>query len=161
MCRSTSADGTRRRSGRFWLLAAIGVGLHGAAAAQNYPPVVDALIANAKAQVRTIDLATFKAALDNKEAGLIIDVREPAEYAAGHVPSAINLPRGIVDLRIWPMAGFPDKTDLDKKITLYCSTGARDILAAKSLQDLGFRNVSAVDMRIDDWAKAGYPLVKD
>jgi rhodanese-related sulfurtransferase len=46
-------------------------------------------------------------------------------------------------------------------MTLYCGSGMRCILAAKSLQDLGFSNVTAADMRIADWAKAGFPLVKN
>jgi rhodanese-related sulfurtransferase len=50
---------------------------------------------------------------------------------------------------------------MDTKITLYCGSGVRCILAAKSLRDLGFTNVVAVDMRLADWAKAGYPLVSE
>jgi rhodanese-related sulfurtransferase len=45
-------------------------------------------------------------------------------------------------------------------MTLYCGSGARCALATKSLQDLGFSNVTAVDMRIEDWITARYPLVK-
>ncbi len=127
--------------------------------AQNYPQAVQQLIAKAKSQVRTVDMATFKSSLDKKSVGLLIDVREPEEYAAGHIPDAINIPRGVIELRIWPHVGFPDKTDLNKQLTLYCGSGARCVLAAKSLQDLGFSNVTAVDMRIAEWVKAGYPLV--
>jgi rhodanese-related sulfurtransferase len=72
----------------------------------------------------------------------------------------VNVPRGLLELRIWPYVGFPDKTDMNRQLTLYCGSGARCVLGAKSLQDLGFTNVTAADMRIDDWAKAGYPLVK-
>ena len=50
---------------------------------------------------------------------------------------------------------------MSKKITLYCASGARCALAMKSLQDLGLSNVTAADMRIEDWTKAGYPLTKD
>ena len=45
-------------------------------------------------------------------------------------------------------------------MTLYCATGGRCALAAKSLQDLGFTNATSVDMRFDDWVKAGYPVAK-
>jgi rhodanese-related sulfurtransferase len=67
----------------------------------------------------------------------------------------------VIELNIWPYVGFPDSTDLGKRITLYCGSGMRCILAAKSLQDLGFTNAVAVDMRIADWAKAGYPLATE
>jgi rhodanese-related sulfurtransferase len=128
--------------------------------AQSYPSSVSQLIATAKKQVRTIDMATFKSAFDQNGLGLLIDVREPGEYAEGYIPGAVNVPRGVIELKIWGYVGFPDKTDLNKKMTLYCGSGARCILAAKSLQDLGFNDITAADMRIDDWSKAGYPLLK-
>jgi rhodanese-related sulfurtransferase len=142
-------------------LGAFAICLYGAAVAQDYPRAVNELVASAKAQVRTIDLAAFKSALDRKDAGLVIDVREPPEYAGGHVPGAINIPRGVIELRIWPHVGYPGNTDMNRKMTLYCGSGVRCILAAKSLQDLGFTSVTAVDMKIGDWAKAGYPLVTE
>jgi phage shock protein E len=141
------------------LALAVGLWLPGCAAAQSYPPSVSQLVSAAKKQIRTMDMATFKSAFDKKSLGLIIDVREPDEYANGYIPGAINIPRGVIELRIWSYVGFPDKTDTNKKVTLYCGFGTRCILAAKSLQDLGFSDVTAVDMRIGDWAKAGYPLV--
>ena len=142
------------------LAIVVGLLLPGLAVAQNYPRSVSELVANAKAQIKTIDMATFKAALDKNDLGLIADVREPEEYADGHIPGAINIPRGQIELRIWPHVGFPDNTNLSKKMTLYCGSGTRCALATKSLQDLGFSNVTAVDMKIEDWTTAGYPLVK-
>jgi rhodanese-related sulfurtransferase len=130
------------------------------APAQTYPPAVTALVARAKSEVRTIDMAAFKAAVDQRAAGLIVDVREPAEYAEGHIAGAINVPRGLVELRIWPHVGYPAALDMTKRMTLYCASGTRCVLAAKSLQDLGFTDVTAVDMRLEDWSKAGYHLVK-
>ncbi|HYB50055.1 MAG TPA: rhodanese-like domain-containing protein [Burkholderiaceae bacterium] len=129
--------------------------------AQNYPPSVTELIARAKAQIKTIDMATFKSEFDKKSLGLIIDVREPGEYAEGHIPGAINIPRGQIEFKIWPHVGFPDKLDLATKITLYCASGLRGSLAAKSLKDLKFADVTAADMRIEEWRNAGYPLDRD
>jgi len=129
--------------------------------AQSYPQSVTDLVVQAKAQLATLDLAKFKAGFDASSLGLIIDVREPAEYAAGHVPGALNIPRGLIEFRIWPHVGFPDKLDLSAKITLYCGSGARAALAAKSLRDLKFTNVTAADMRFEDWTRAGYPLVAE
>jgi rhodanese-related sulfurtransferase len=143
------------------LLLSAGVFSADWSAAQGYPSSVRDLVARTKAQVRTIDMKAFKSALDQRAAGLVVDVREPGEYASGHVPGAINIPRGVIELNIWPYVGFPDSTDLGKRITLYCGSGTRCILAAKSLQDLGFTNAVAVDMRIADWAKAGYPLATE
>lgn len=97
---------------------------------------------NSRALIKTIDMATFKATFDSKSVDLIIDVREPGEYAEGHVPGAINIPRGLIEFKIWSQVGFPDKIDLHRKV-------------------VDFINVTAVDMRIDDWKKAGYPLVRE
>ncbi|MFO1324666.1 MAG: rhodanese-like domain-containing protein [Burkholderiales bacterium] len=147
----------------WWLVVlalALGLALANGAWSQGYPPAVSELVAAAKRQVRTIDMATFKAAFDRNDLGLIVDVREPEEFAGGHIPGAINVPRGVIELRIWTHVGFPEKTDMNRKMTLYCGSGTRCVLAAKSLQDLGFSNVTAADMRIDDWAKAGHPLVR-
>lgn len=129
--------------------------------AQSYPQSVAQLVVQAKAQVPTIDLAKFKSGFDASSLGLIIDVREPAEYAGGHVPGALNIPRGLIEFKIWSHVGFPDKLDPNAKITLYCGSGARAALAAKTLRDLKFTNVTAADMRFEDWAKAGYPLVAE
>jgi len=143
------------------LLIVAGLLSPGWAVAQKYPRSVSELVARTKTQIKTVDMATFKSGLDRGELGLIIDVREPGEYAVGHIPGAINIPRGQIELNIWPHVGFPENTDMSRKMTLYCGSGTRCVLATKSLQDLGFSSVTAADMRIDDWTRAGYPLVKN
>jgi rhodanese-related sulfurtransferase len=149
---------------RFPMLTAVLVAasllLPAQAMAQNYPDSVKQLIAATKKQIKTINMEQFKALVDRKEAGLIIDVRQEIEFDDGHVPGAVNVPRGLIEFRIWKLVGFPDKTDMNKQMTLYCLTGARCAFAAKSLQDLGFTNVTSVDMRFEDWVKAGYPVAK-
>ena len=140
---------------------AIALLLPAATWAQNYPPAVTELVAKARKQVKTIDAKAFKATLDQKSAGLIVDVREPAEFAEGHVPGAINLPRGVIEFRVWPHLGYPEKLDTKKKITVYCGNGFRSILAAKTLQDLKLGNVTAVDMKWEEWTKAKYPVVTE
>ena len=130
------------------------------APAPTYPPTINQMVAATKAQVKTIKMADFKAAFDRKDLGLIVDVRNENEFADGYVPGAVNVPRGLIEFRIWKLVGFPDRTDMNAKMTLYCATGGRCALATKSLQDLGFTNVTSVDMKFDDWVKAGYPVAK-
>jgi rhodanese-related sulfurtransferase len=60
----------------------------------------------------------------------------------------------------WKLVGFPDNTRMDTKMTLYCAPGRRCALATKTRQDLGVTNATSVDMRFDDWVKAGYPVAK-
>ena len=131
-----------------------------AAPAPSYPPSINEMVAKTKAQIKTIKMAEFKAALDRNDVGLLIDVRQENEFADGFVPGAVNVPRGLIEFRIWKLVGFPDNTRMDTKMTLYCATGGRCALATKSLQDLGFTNATSVDMRFDDWVKAGYSVAK-
>jgi len=130
-----------------------------AAPAPSYPASIGQMVAKTKTQIKTIKMAEFKAAFDRKDLGLLIDVRNENEFEDGFIPGAENVPRGLIEFRIWKLVGFPDKTDMNAKMTLYCATGGRCALATKSLQDLGFTNVTSADMRFDDWVKAGYPVV--
>jgi rhodanese-related sulfurtransferase len=142
------------------VVLACGLALPGLVQAQNYPPAVSQLVAQTKKQIKTIDMVAFKAALDKKALGTIVDVREPEEYAAGFIPGAVNVPRGLIEFTIWSHVGFPDKTDMAKQLTLYCASGGRCALATKTPMDLGFTNVTSADMRFGEWQKAGYPVVK-
>ena len=126
----------------------------------NPPPVVAELVANAKAAVNTIDMQAFRALLDQPDHGFIIDVREPDAFATGHVPGAINIPRGVIEFRIWALIDYPQNAPADVKLTLYCKSGGRCALAAKSLKELGFVQATAVDMKLKDWVDAGYPMTE-
>lgn len=124
----------------------------------DFPPSVAQLVANTKKSIKTVDMATFKAMYDKKDVGMLVDVRDPDEFAAGHIPGAVNVSRGKLEFTIWKQVGGPDKPDYAKRMTLYCATGGRCALATKTLMDLGFTNVTSVDMKLADWQKAGYPL---
>lgn len=128
------------------------------AALAKQPPAVTQLIANAREAVHTIDMKAFHALLREPDHGLVIDVREPNEYASGHVPGAVNIPRGLIEFRIWKQIDYPKVVPADVKLTIYCQSGGRAVLAAKSLRDLGFYEVTAVNMNLKDWADEGYQL---
>ncbi|MGB4956892.1 MAG: rhodanese-like domain-containing protein [Candidatus Saccharimonas sp.] len=68
---------------------------------------------------------------------MIIDVREPFEYAAGHVEGAINMPPAEL------MAGAPqlDGVDKDTQLILYCRTGSRSNVSVQILKQHGFTNL--------------------
>jgi rhodanese-related sulfurtransferase len=125
------------------------------------PPAVKKMVIEAKKSAKSIDMEALKAAIDKKEDAALIDVRVPKEYATGHIPGSINIPRGLLEFLVWAkVVGYPEKTDTSKKIYLYCRTGVRAALAVKTLEELGFTNVVLVDMKIAEWRKAGYPLEK-
>lgn len=128
--------------------------------AANVPPNVEQLVANAKKSIKTIKMDEFKKMHDKMEFDLIVDVRDPDEYVTGYIPGAINVSRGKLEFGIWQHVGGTTSPKLNTKMALYCGSGSRCALAAKSLKDLGFSNVVAVDMTLADWKKAGYPLQK-
>jgi rhodanese-related sulfurtransferase len=124
------------------------------------PAAVAELLASARQKVTHIDMTAFSKIFESPGNALLIDVREPGEFAAGHIPGAINIPRGLIEFRIWPYIGYPGHPGLDAELYLYCGWGSRSLLAARSLQQLGLSRVIAVDMRLADWQAAGHPLTK-
>lgn len=117
------------------------------------PPVVKDMVAKAKAGVKVVKAEEVKAAIDKKEKAVFLDVRDPAEYAAGHLPGAINVSRGTLEFNIW--SKVPDQ---NAKIYVYCKTAGRSALATKTLNDLGYKNAVLMDAQFEDWIKAGYPV---
>jgi len=131
-----------------------------APAGPSYPDSIKTYVGSVKKQVKTINLEQFRALYDQKAAGLIVDVRQENEFEDGFVPGAVNVPRGLIEFRIWKLVGFPGAVDMNKQMTLYCATGGRCALATKTLQDLGFTNVTSVDMVFDKWVAGGNPVAK-
>jgi rhodanese-related sulfurtransferase len=119
------------------------------------PPVVKEMVAKAKASITKVTAADVKAAIDKKEKAAFLDVRDPNEYAAGHLPGAINVSRGTLEFNIW--SKVPDQ---NAKIYVYCKTAGRSALATKTLNDLGYKNAVLMDAQFEDWIKASYPVVR-
>ncbi len=130
------------------------------ALAQVLPPAGKQKIEATQKPVRTIGMEEYRKIVDNPGGALIIDVREPQEYAAGHVPGAINIPRGVIDSQIWNHVGSSEKANLERPIVLQCQSGRRATLAAQTLGELGFMQTSTVIMNLDDWKQSGNPFVK-
>jgi len=124
------------------------------------PAMVAEFVAGARQQVTHIDMATFRKITDSPGEALIIGVREPDEFAAGHVPGAINIRGGLVEFRIWTFVSYPDHPNLAAEPYLYCGCGGRSVLAAKSQQQPDLSRGVAVDMQLADWQVAGYPLTE-
>ncbi len=130
------------------------------ALAQNYPPTVTQKVHAAQKQVKTIGMEEYRKVVESPGTALIVDVREPHEYAAGHVPGAINIPRGVLEFQIWKQVGFPANPEMDRPVYLQCQSGNRASLAAQSLEELGFTHTTAVVMSLESWQKTGNPFVK-
>lgn len=130
------------------------------AQAQTFPPVVTQKIQAAQKQVKTIGMEEYRTVVESPGDALLVDVREPGEFAAGHVPGAINIPRGVLEFQIWKQVGFPAGLDVNRHVILQCQSGNRASLAAQTLSDLGFTHTTAVVMSLDEWQKSGNPFTK-
>ena len=124
-----------------------------AAAPAGPPQVVKDMVAKTKAGIKTVKAEEAKAAIDKKEKAVFLDVRDPGEFSAGHLPGAINVSRGTLEFAVW--GKIPDQS---AKIFVYCKTAGRSALATKTLNDLGYKNAVLVDCQFEDWIKAGYPV---
>ena len=76
---------------------------------------------------------------------LLVDVREPEEVAQRPVVGSINIPRGVLEMKITELTQDPSAP-----ICVHCASGARALLAAEQLMRMGFNNVKAVESGIDD-----------
>ena len=110
------------------------------------------LVNNAKQHITEIDLATAQQSLSTD---LILDVREPAEYGAGCLANAINIPRGVLEFKI---GNHPDFQQPTAKIIVYCQTGGRSALATEALAQLGYSNVVSMAGGFKAWVDSRLPI---
>ena len=109
------------------------------------------LVNDAKSRITECTIADVKPRLDAGEKFFLVDVREEREYAAGHLPGAAHLGKGVIERDI--EQAVPDTTT---EIVLYCGGGYRSALAADNLQKMGYSNVISLDGGIRAWREAGY-----
>lgn len=119
------------------------------------------IVARAKATIRECTVSEARQRLTPET--LLIDIREAPEFNQGHIPNAIWSPRGLLEFEIHGLvartATSSDIDPEDRHIVLYCGTGGRSALAAKTLNDMGYRNVLSMDGGIIAWSTAGLPVV--
>ncbi len=124
---------------------------------KNYQSLVD----EALARVPEIMPWDLRERLEQPEPPILLDVREPEEYAAMHIPGSLNIPRGILEPSVeW---GF-DETEprlaaaRDEEIVVICRSGRRSALAARTLQELGFERVQSLKLGVRGWNDDEAPL---
>lgn len=110
------------------------------------------LVKEAKAHIRQVDVARAKVMWD---AGgtYFLDLREEREYRAGHVPGAINVPRGWLEFRIEQIV-----PEHDADVVLYCRSGDRSSLGTLTLGSMGYVNAVNMEGGWLAWDKADYPV---
>lgn len=111
------------------------------------------LVVAAKNRVTEVPLEQAEQAI--READVLIDVREADEYAAGHLPGAVHISRGLLEFKL---SGTPALAARDQKVVLYCKTSGRAALAACAMADMGYLNVVSLAGGFDAWLAAGKPV---
>ena len=112
------------------------------------------LVADAKKHVTEISPEDAAGKLKSGEA-VIVDVREKDEWEKEHIPGAIHLSRGTIELDIEEKV--PDASTM---IVCHCGGGGRSALAAESLQKMGYKNVRSMAGGFKAWKADGLPSTK-
>ena len=109
--------------------------------------------AEAKAKIVEVTPQQVKADMDAGKPVILVDVRDSEEFAAGHLPKAINISRGLLEWKIGRMV--PDR---NANIVVYCRTDARSALATEVMMKMGYTNVKNLKGAFKAWGLAGYPI---
>ena len=86
---------------------------------------------------------------------VIIDVREQDEWDQEHIPDALHVSRGTLELDVEEKVPDPNAV-----IICHCGGGGRSALAADSLQKMGYKNVRSMAGGLKAWKQAGLPVAK-
>jgi rhodanese-related sulfurtransferase len=109
-------------------------------------------VAEAKKNIVMISVSDAKAMFD-KGGVTFLDCREPKEYKSGHIPGAVNIPRGLLEFKIGKK--IPDK---NASVVIYCKSGGRASLGCCNLVRMGYKNAKNMDGGWKAWTKSGYPV---
>ena len=118
------------------------------------PETSQQLLQRVKRTINEVTIDEAYRALRSDQPPLVMDVRERDEFEEGAIKDAVHVPRGYLELRIENVA--PDRS---QPIVLYCAGGVRSALAARSLEELGYENVSSLAGGFGAWKNAGLPYV--
>jgi rhodanese-related sulfurtransferase len=117
---------------------------------KQHSPRFLAIVAEARNHIRELTIADVGGKLARGERFRLLDVREESEFAAGHLPGAEHLGKGIIERDI--EARVPE---LDAEVVVYCGGGYRSALAADSLRRMGYTNVWSMFGGFRGWVEAG------
>jgi rhodanese-related sulfurtransferase len=115
------------------------------------------LVADAKSKVE--NLTPEQVVSEIADGAVLIDLREPAELRLeGMIEGAVHAPRGMLEFWADPASPYHrPEFDPARRTVLYCASGGRSALAARTLQSLGYVDVAHLDGGIKSWKQAGHP----
>lgn len=113
------------------------------------------MLADANAVIETVSV---QHAMQMAEEGQVqfVDIREPAEVAAGSIPGSVAVPRGLLEFAADPESPMHrPQFSSGKKLVLFCASGGRSTLATKTLTDMGFTDLCHIAGGFTAWKAAG------
>ena len=113
-------------------------------------------LAEARQEIPEVSVEEVAERRKRGEDFILLDVREKDEVRSGYIDGATSVPRGFLEFQI---AGKVPETD--KEVVVYCAGGARSLLAAKAMREMGYSKVSSMAGGITRWKDAGYAVVRD
>jgi len=117
-------------------------------------PTFRQLLEQARAIVPEVAPESLAARLRAEDGPVLVDVREPDETAEGHLPGALLIPRGNLELGIERVVAH------DREIVVYCGSGVRSVLAGRTLLELGYAKVFSLAGGFGRWSDLGLPRVR-
>jgi sulfur-carrier protein adenylyltransferase/sulfurtransferase len=115
---------------------------------KSYPE----LLREARADVREVTPAEVQVLRESKSPPTVVDVREASEWEQGHLPGAQHISKSYIEQQI--EAAAPDRA---APVVLYCAGGVRSLFAAKTLQEMGYTDVSSMSGGFQKWKTEGLP----
>jgi molybdopterin/thiamine biosynthesis adenylyltransferase/rhodanese-related sulfurtransferase len=113
------------------------------------------ILDEARAEIKEITVEDARRMLE-KPGTVVIDVREGEEWRQGHLPQALGIPRGFLELRIEEKV-----SDRKTPLIMQCASGTRSLLAARTLREMGYENLYNLQGGFNAWKQAGLPWVAD
>ena len=111
------------------------------------------LLRRLRERVAEIEPLAAQGRLDGKNEAVLVDVREADEWETERLPGALHLPKGLLEMRAETL--LPDRS---AELIVYCAGGNRSLIAADSLQQLGYQRVSSLSGGLKRWKDEGRPL---
>lgn len=123
--------------------------------AKQHSPAFLKLVTDAKTRVKECTVADVRAKQAAGITFVLVDVREESEFAAGRIPGAVHIGKGVIERDIETRVPDPHTP-----LVLYCGGGFRSALAADALQKMGYTNVISMDGGWRAWKEQGLPTEK-
>jgi sulfur-carrier protein adenylyltransferase/sulfurtransferase len=113
------------------------------------------LLDEARASIKQISIEEARD-LMKKAGAVVVDVRESDEWRQGHIPEAIFIPRGFLELRVEEKV-----PDHKAPVIVQCASGTRSLLASRTLREMGYENLYNMNGGFNAWKDKGLPWVAD